>query len=81
MSDISKTTANPRHGRVRSRPGWGLNGETEIGVSLGGTEYILSVEDALGLANAIILTSVDCEQRHMRDPINAYLAMETADGK
>jgi len=67
---MSETT----HGRVRAHADSGLRGnETEIGVTFWDREHVISINDALGLANAIIMTCVDGKQRNMRDKMNEHL--------
>jgi len=58
------------HGRVRTLPNWGYDGSDLIGVTLSGSEHILTVDEALGLANAIIQNAADHQDRHMEDVIN-----------
>lgn len=72
MNDRPTETAARRsnHGRVRTLPNWGYDGSDLIGVTLSGSEHVLTVDEALGLANAIIQNSVDHQERHMEDVIN-----------
>ena len=61
-----------QHGRIRARgddPGKLLE---SIAVTLAGTEHVLPLADALGLANGIIMTVVDRAERHMRDRDEAW---------
>ncbi|MEJ0046986.1 MAG: hypothetical protein WDN04_13355 [Rhodospirillales bacterium] len=52
---------DPTHGRVRIEPD---DPEGRIGITLCGTQHCLSIEQALGLANAIIYTCVDHKERN-----------------
>jgi hypothetical protein len=55
------------HGRVRVIKRHGPNDEDGYGVTLAGTEHVLLLSEALGLANALIFTAVYGEERNMRD--------------
>ena len=64
---MTEAPTQTTHGRVRA-VGKGPDELPEfIGVTLSGSEHLLPVKDALGLANAIILTTVDSEARQMQE--------------
>ena len=64
---MPKPAPRTNHGRVcfLAREGAPLGGV--ITVTLAGTEHVLSVDEALGLAKAIYLTAVDRAERNMHD--------------